>query len=315
MKISREVLVGLIFVAAIALLVWGISFLQGFNLFSNERILIGVYSDVNGLIKTNPVYINGVAVGQVKNIYFHPSGSSRVVVEMSIDNDIPIPVNSIARIFSSDLMGSKAIDIRLGDATKMAQNRDTLKPETELSLKDEVNRQVMPLKLKAEDLIMSLDSAVTVVRYIFNRANQENLNQSFVSIKHAFDYIESTTGNLDTIIDSQKGRIVRILANIESISANLQQNQDELSNIFTNLSALSDTLAKAKVAQTLQSTSVVITKIESILRKVEAGKGSLGLLVNDDSLYIQVEKSARDLNLLLEDIKKNPKRYLRFSVF
>ncbi|MBN3034943.1 MAG: MCE family protein [Bacteroidales bacterium] len=315
MKRIREIWIGVLVIAALALIFWGISFLKGRDIFSRERVFYAVYEDIGGLVRTNPVSINGLYVGQVRDLYFDPSGTARVIVELVITDPITIPENSIARIFSSDLMGSKAVEIKLGSATEEALPGDTLFPEVEISLKEEVNRQVQPLKRKAEDLMLSIDSVITVVQYVFNRATRENLTQSFEHIANSFDNLENTTFSIDTLVTTQKNRISRILENIESITFNLRNNQDKFNHIIANFSSLSDSLAKARVAETLLSTHNAMNEVANIVARINSGEGSLGLLVNDDSLYVQVERSARELNLLLEDIRSNPKKYVKFSVF
>ncbi|MBN1340958.1 MAG: MCE family protein [Bacteroidales bacterium] len=315
MKISKEIIIGLLVLLALVLLFWGMNFLKGKNFLSQERVFYGVYSNIEGLVKTNPVVINGLNVGQVKDMYFDPAGNNRVIVEFLVTNEVGIPKNSVARIYSSDLLGSKAVEIRLGNSDAFAQTGDTLITDVELSLKEEVNRQVQPLKRKAEDLMLSIDSVITVVQYIFNRATRENLNRSFESIANTFDNIESTTYSVDTLMTAQKKRIERILSNIESITMNLNNNQENFNHIISNLSALSDSLARARISETLISTSNAMSEVATIVNRINSGEGSLGLLVNNDSLYIELEKSARDLNLLLEDIRNNPKKYVKFSVF
>lgn len=315
MKFTREIIIGSLVVIALALLFWGFNFLKGKDLFSNERLFYSVYDDVGGLTTSNPVHIKGLKVGQVKDIYFDPGGSQKVIVELSVKTEINIPVNSVARIYSSDLLGSKAVEIRLGDSDLAANTGDTLLHDVEISLKEEVNRQVQPIKRKAEDLMLSIDSVITVIQYVFNRSTRENLAESFESIATSFDNLENTTFTIDTLVTTQKNRMARILENIEFISYNLRQNQENFSTIVENLSTFTDTLARANISETLASTNNAMNQVADIMERINRGDGSLGMLVNDDSLYISLEKSARDLDLLLEDIRLNPKKYVRFSVF
>lgn len=315
MKISKEFIIGAVVVIALALLYWGFNFLKGEDVFSKERIFFAVYKDVGGLEKMNPVSINGLAVGQVKDMYFGAGGDATVVIELIIKNPIPIPVNSTAKIYSSDLLGSKAVEIKLGTSGEYAQPGDTLLSEVEISLKEEVNRQLQPIKSKAEDLMQSIDTVLTLFQRLFGGANTDNVAKSVEHIANSFENLESTTSTLDTLISGQKSRMEKILENIESITFNLKNNQDNFNNIIANFSSLSDTLASARVSETLQSVNNAMNEITAITNRINRGEGSIGMLVNNDSLYIELEKSARDLNLLLEDIRKNPKKYVRFSLF
>lgn len=315
MKLSREFKIGLIVTVALALLYWGINFLKGKDVFSNERIFVAVYDDVAGLERTNPITINGLNVGQVRNMKFTGGDKARVVIELVIKNSIDIPSNSTAKIVSSDLLGSKSVEIRLGTSPEMAQPGDTLVSEIEASIKEEVNRQLQPLKTKAENLMGSIDTVLTMLQSIFSNDNTDNFSKSVKSIANSFENLESTTGTLDTLISGQRSRMETILENIDEITANLRNNEDQLNNIIQNFSSVSDTLAKIQFAQTMKRVDKTMGDLAEITSKVNQGEGSIGMLVNNDSLYINLERSSRELNLLLEDIRVNPKKYVRFSLF
>ncbi len=315
MKISRELIVGIIFIVTVGLFFWGFNFLKGSDIFKKQREFYVEYDAVNGLIKANPVVINGLKVGQVKDLYFSPDNSGNIIVILVLNNDFPIPKNSIARIYSSDLMGSKAIDLQLGKSNTLAQSGDTLKAKVEASLKEEVNAQVQPLKKKAEDLMGSIDSVVTVIQTIFNENARKNLENSFESIKNTLVSLQNTTYNIDTLVISEKNRLSSIITNIDEITKNLKANDENISNILANFSTLSDTLAKSEIPKTFINANKSIEKLSKILEKINSGEGSLGLLLHNDSLYIDLQKSSSDLNKLLEDIRLNPKKYVRFSIF
>ncbi len=315
MKIRKEYFVGLVFIAAIALFIWGFNFLKGRNVFNKEKILYGIYDEVSGLTKSNPVSIRGLQVGQVKNIYFEQSMSGKLIVVLSINNDFPIPINSVAEIYSSNLMGSKAVKIIPGNSDVIAQNSDTLQTNIEGSLKDAVNKQVQPIKLKAENLIESIDSIVVVFQTIFNENARENLKHSFENIKNTLGNLEHTTSTIDTFVVVEQVRLAEAISNLEKITNNLDKNKDNITNILANFSAISDSLSKADIPTTVINANKSIEKLFSILDKIDSGEGSTGLLVNSDSLYIHLTKSASDLNLLLEDMRENPKRYVKFSIF
>jgi phospholipid/cholesterol/gamma-HCH transport system substrate-binding protein len=315
LKLAKEIKVGVTFIAATALLVWGINFLKGTELFRNQTNIYAVYPQIEGLKKSNPVAINGLAVGIVEDIYFQEGNSGLIVVKMLITSKFPIPKNSVARIHSSDLMGSKAIDIKLGNSPTMVKSGDMLDSEVEASLKDEVNRQVLPLKRKAEDMISSFDSVLTNLQAVFNDKTKSDIASSFESIRITLNNLQSTTSNIDTLVKVQKGRLSVILANVESISTNLKANNQNISRIMANFSQMSDSLAKLNVGKTFGKLDKSLGQISTILGKIDQGDGSLGLLLNNDSLYKNLNQSANDLDLLLKDLKENPKRYVRFSVF
>ncbi len=315
MKISREFKVGIVFIVALALFIWGFNFLKGKDFFSEQREFYAVYDKVDGLVTANPVSINGLKVGQVRELYFDGSADANIIVKFIVDDKINIPDNSIAKIFSADLLGSKGINLMLGNSLEYVKSGDTLPSDSEGSLKEAVNKQMLPLKIKAENLMSSIDSVVSVIQYVFNKDTRENLAKSFESIKNTLSNLQSTTSTIDTLVLSQKDRLANIIGNVESITLNLKNNREQFNNIISNFSALSDTLAQSNISTTLANANDALQGITGVLQKVNRGEGSLGMLLHNDTLYLNLESSANELNNLLEDMRLHPGRYIHFSVF
>jgi phospholipid/cholesterol/gamma-HCH transport system substrate-binding protein len=316
LKISKEIKIAIVFIATLALLYWGINFLKGRDFFNKERIYYAVYNQVNGLVTSNPVLVNGFKVGHVKKMYFHPDNSGRIMVEFIINNsDFKIPSNSIARLFSSDLLGSRAIEIQLGNSATMAKDGDTLKTFVQATLGEEVNVQFQPIKQKFESVMLSIDTVLVIIKGIFNENTRKNLEQSFESIRFTIQNLEHTTYNIDTLVVTQRVKLANIIGNVESISLNIKKNNDKIANIITNFSNISDTIAKAKIASTIDNASKSLKQFAEIMGKVNNGEGSLGLLINNDSLYNNLNGASKQLNELVEDVKLNPQRYVNISVF
>ena len=315
MKLSKEFTIGLLFVLAIIILIWGFNFLKNTELFSKEKVLYAVYKNVDGLERSGPIFINGVKVGQVSKVYFDPSMNGDIIVQLKFTETFPIPANSTSKIFSVDLMGSKAINIILGNSIELAEAGDTLHTEVEASLKDAVNAQIAPLKLKAEELLSSIDTMVVAIQGIFTKDVRDDLSASIRSIRHTMSNLENTTQNLDTLVYTQSGRLSSIIYNIEMITQNLKNNSDAINRVLDNLATISDTVAQANIAGIARNLDQTITTLSNVLSKLDSGEGTLGMLINDDELYKDLQKSALELNRLIEDIRLNPKRYVRVSVF
>lgn len=315
MKIAKEIWIGLTFLVALALIIWGVNFLKGSSIFQTQTALYAVYDRVDGLNASSPVTLNGLKIGQVENVGFLEDGSGRILVKMRLSEPFGIPENTVAAIVSSDLLGSKEISLQLGNALVYCANGDTLPSSIQKSLQEEVNLQVAPLKKKAEDLMASLDSMVTVIGLVFNENLRSSLQESIGSIQMTIENLRSTTSSLDTLMDTQKTRLENIIAHTESITQNLESNNASITNILTNFSSLSDTIAAADIAGTLLKTNAVLKEVETITASIAKGEGSMGLLVNDDKLYYRLENASKDLDLLLQDMRLNPDRYLHFSVF
>jgi phospholipid/cholesterol/gamma-HCH transport system substrate-binding protein len=313
-KFTREFKVGLIFLAAIALFIWGFNFLKGTNLFSKTRYFYAVYNKVDGLEKSNKVLVNGLRIGQVQDMDFI-EGSSKIIVEMYIKSDIEIPANSVAKIFATDLLGSKAVEIIMGDSPIYAGDGDTLISSLESSLKDQLTDEVEPLKRKAIVLINSIDSVMAVIQSIFNENTRQNLASTIENIRNTLRNAESVSANIDTILNNEKSRVGAILANLESISRNLDGNNEKINNILTNFETLSDSLASSDLSKTVHEAGVAINNLKEISDKINRGEGTIGQLFTNDTLYYNLEKSTSSLDKLLEDIRLNPKRYVKLSLF
>jgi phospholipid/cholesterol/gamma-HCH transport system substrate-binding protein len=315
LKFSREIKVGFVFIVAISVMIWGLMYLKGLEIFKSKRTFYAQYDYVNGLVTANPVSVKGMKVGQVKKLYFSKKDPGKIVVELVVENDYPIPKNSVAKIVSTGLIGSKEIEIALGDSKEFLESGDTLLAITEATLGEEVNRQILPLKKKAENLISSIDTVATIIQELLNKNTRDNLVQAIEHVKQALENLAHTTYNIDTLVETQRNHLAAIISNVESISYNLRQNNDKIKNIITNFSDISDSLAKADIPAILNNVDRTISDLNVAIAKINKGEGSVGLLLNDKKLYDEATKAAKDLNLLLEDIKANPSKYIKVSVF
>ena len=203
----------------------------------------------------------------------------------------------------------------IGDAEEMAQSGDTLSSLIAPDLQAQVSEQIAPLKAKSEELLASIDSAVTIVRSIFDENTRNNISESFESLNKSFRNFENTSLQLDTLIASEKAKLSRILTNVESISANIAANNDNLTNVIDNFSSISDSLAQADIASTINNAKFALEEVASIMQKIGSGEGSLGQFINDDELYDRLSSASDQLDALLEDMRLHPDRYVHFSVF
>lgn len=297
----------------IGLLYWGMNYLKGKDFFSRERLVFAVYNQVDGLAPSNIVTVNGMKIGMISELKLLTDNSGKIVVSLHVSKKVRIPRNSIAEIYSTDILGSKGIRFILGNGTDDLQDKDTVQSSIKPSLPEEVSAQVAPIKQKTENLISSLDSVLTIVRNVFNENTKNNLRQSFESISHSLQAIESVANSMDTVLTRQ-GKLKSIFGNLESITTNLKNNNEAISQMIANFSAISDTIAKSHLAETLDQTRKTLESTAEILKKVNDGQGTLGQLANNDSLYVNVNATARDLDKLLNDFHDHPRKYLNFSL-
>lgn len=315
MKIRKETKIGLVVVLAIVLLYFGFNFLKGVNVFNKSVVFYGVYPKINGLEVSNPVMLNGYKVGQVRSIEFTGDASGSLLVTMSMDKEFDIPSDTRALLKAGDLLGSMQVHLILGGSPTLAQSGDTLTPDIESDLVEEVNAQIRPIKMKAESLISSVDSVIRVIETVLNPQSQQNLIESFQGINYAIASLQRTAFRIDTLVQEERATISAILGNIEHLSGTLSANSNKLSSIIANFESISDEMAKADLAKTITQANAALAEVEEITRKINSGEGSLGLLINDPALYKRLEDAGKNLDLLMEDIRVNPERYIHFSVF
>jgi phospholipid/cholesterol/gamma-HCH transport system substrate-binding protein len=315
LKLSKEFVIGIIAIVTIAVFFLGFNYLKQNDVFNKERVFYAIYENVDGLVPDRAVTINGFQVGRVKDIYFHPDATGELVVKFVMNNDFQFSEKSVARIYSLDLLGTKAVEIDIKEGERILQSGDTLISATELSLTEEVNKQVAPIKAKAEQLMASLDTVMLYIRTVMDEETRDNIANIFENTKRTFETLDHTMSTLDRMVGENEEKIGNILSSMESISKNLEESGDTLTNILANVEMITDSLAKADLYSTVENLNSAIMQMDTIITKINNGEGSMGLLVNDDELYRNLTEASSELEHLLEDLKLNPSRYVRFSVF
>ncbi len=313
MKYSKYVKLGFLITISMAILFWGLSYLKGNDIFKRSNYYHVVYDRIDGLLEANKVTMNGYQIGQVKSIAFDPSKSGNLIVTIMVDASFQIPVNSVAQIISSDIMGTRSIKMGLSNENTYYKTNDTIPGAIESDLKEQVSLQVLPIKNKAEQLLGTIDSAITVLTVIFNEDAQENLSESFKNINKTIENAEKITSDLAEVMASEKASIQQILSNIEELTNFLNNNTTELEKVIKNLSSFSDTLSQLQVAPILSNISMASNQLLNIMEKLNSNENTVGLLLNDDRLYFEITELSQNLSSLLKDVQENPKRYVQFS--
>lgn len=309
MKISNETKIGALTAVSITILILAYSFLKGADVFSGSNKFYAVYGSVEGLTVSKPVLVNGFQIGRVSKMELHANG--RTTVEFKIDPKYNIPENTLARLESTDLLGGKAIVFELGNSNQYAQDQDTLRADIQGSLAE----SLQPIQKKAEVLINKVDSAMGAINQILNPNFQKNVDRSFSSIAASLQTLEGTTKKLDALIGSQSAHINGILGNAEQVSSNLKTSTSHFNGIATNFEKFSTDLSNSNIKQTLDNANSAVTELQKTIASINSNKGSLGLLMNDDRMYNNLNAASNNLNNLFLDIKAHPSRYVHFSVF
>ncbi len=309
MKISNETKVGALTSIAIAILFIGYSFLKGNNVFSSENTFYTEYDNVDGLAVSKPVLVSGFQIGRVSKLTLQPNGKIRT--EFKINNDYDIPSNTVARIVSADLLGSKAIVFELGNSTTMARSGDPLLSDVQANLMEKVE----PLQKKIENLVEKLDSVLSGVNSVLDDGFQRDFKSSVHSISVSLKNLEKITSDVDGLMGSEKNRLANIMANLESITNNFKNNNAKINNILGNLDSLSSDLSKTEIKATIDNANQAMRDVQAITNKINSGEGSIGLLIHDEKLYNNLNNASKSLDELVHDLKTNPGKYLKISIF
>ncbi|SEK98669.1 MlaD family protein [Parapedobacter koreensis] len=309
MKIANETKVGILAVVAIAILILGYSFLRGNDVFSRENTFYATYERVDGLTSSKPILVNGYQIGRVSEMQLQADG--RIRTEFKVRRDYAIPVNTVARLASTDLLGSKAIVFELGDSPEYAKDGD----ELGAGLQKNIMEQVEPIQKKAEDIVAVLDSVLSSINNTINKDFQRDFNRSINSIANSLQNLEGITRQLDGLVVSERNRISQIVGNVESITHNLKSNNERIGHVLANLDSITDQVAKANFAQTITSANKAMADFQSITNRINQGEGSIGMLLNDEQLYNNLNQASKNLEELIADMKAHPGRYVHFSIF
>ncbi len=302
MKFSKEIKVGLLTVAAIALFIFGYQYLKGRNLLQNDRVFYAVYNNVEGLTKSAPVTINGLRVGNIDDIDFLDN-SGRLLVKFHVDEAFSFSRESTAQVYSTSLIGGKALSIvpNFESQAPAAQSGDTLRSNIDEGMQGEIMDEFLPLKEKIEHFVVTADSVLANVNKTLNPETRNAISSSVQELNKTLVEFRKVSSNANSLLADNKENLNRTIANLDTTTANFAK--------------ISDTLAQVEIAGTVKEMEAAIAKVNAVLDKVGNGEGSLGKLMTDDALYVNLEKMSKQAEELIQDIKLNPKRYVHFSVF
>jgi phospholipid/cholesterol/gamma-HCH transport system substrate-binding protein len=312
-KISNETKVGAIAVVAVALLILGFNFLKGKKLFTKSTILYANYGNIQGLQKSNPVFINGLQVGSVYDIRTDKN-MNNILVEITITKDVYIPLNSVA-IIKKIPLETTSLDIKLGDATVHLQNKDTILTQVSGGMLGDILEKFDPVLFQVKKSITSLDTLLVNFNTILDPRAKNNIGASLQNLNGITASMLQSTASLQILLNTQSGALAKSLNNVESITRNFAGTNDKITNVVSNLDKTTTKLSQLELEQAVNTLNATLTDLKNMVAKMNSTDGSLGKLVNDPKLYNNLASTGNKLNLLLDDIRVNPKRYVSISVF
>lgn len=313
MKVSNETKVGAISAIAITVLVLGFNYLKGKTLFGKSHTLYAKYTNVQGLSNSNPVMINGLQVGSVYSISTDKN-MKQILVNMNMTKDVNIPVNSVALIRSS-LLGVTSIDIKLGDSTKYLAANDTVLTAASTGMFSEVLGKVDPVLYQVTKAVNSIDSVLMNVNRILDPSAKNNVSAILDNLNKTTATLVKSGASLEILLNTQTGALAKTLSNLNSFTGGLASNNEKITGLINNLDKTSSNLSKLDLEKTLNILNSTIGDLKSLVGKFNTNTGTLGLLMNDPRLYNNLTATANKLNLLIDDLKANPKRYVSLSIF
>lgn len=301
MKLSREIKTAILVLSSILLFIWGYSFLKGRDLFTNYKTFYVDYQNVEGLPISAPVTINGLAVGKVNSIKLN-NKTGKLTVELQVNTDFPISKSSLAEIYAPSPIGGKQIAIipNTKDSSE-AVSGDFLQSSSKLGLTDALALQIEPLKDKIEKLLNNANTMVGNVNQIMDERTKTNLRNSLANLNETMAEFKAISKNTNAMLAENKSKIGNTMSNFEKTSA--------------NFSKVSDSLARLELGKTVKNLESTLANVNALMHDVQSGKGTMGKLMKDDALYVNFSKTSKELELLLQDLRLNPTRYVNVSLF
>lgn len=313
MKINNETKIGLLVISGIVLLIFGSNFLKGNTLFHKEIKMYAVFSDVLGLANSNPVIINGMHVGKVANID-GGTDMKKITVTVSFKKELNIPANSVA-VINPNLLGSPSLEIRLGDSSKLLREGDFLQTQEGSGALDEAMKIINPVLYEVKNAVKSLDSVFNIVNTVFDSETKNSLKHIVGNLDSISQSFIVSARSLEYLLDKNNGVIPGSLNHINAITGNLSNQNEKIDSIITQVNTATSRLAAVDLEKTLDTLNMAINEFRKGAEAINGKSGSLGMLLNDKGLYNNLESTTHKLNILLDDIRVHPRRYVNVSVF
>ena len=300
MKIKREHKTALIVIIALALFIWGFNYLKGKDIFKAYDSYYAILDNVEGVVQSTPVTLKGIQIGSVDQLKFY-NGIEKTMLILNIDSHYHFAKDSKVKVYGGNIMGGKSVAIIPGKESVMAKDGDTLSVMKMPGMFDLVNDKLTPLQLKLERILTATDTLLWGINNVLNPKTQKALASSIENMALVMNQLKYTTEKLNGLMEQNQEHLNSSLANLDKMTNNFAQ--------------LSDSLQQLKLQKTVNQINQTMAKVNESLDKINNGQGTMAKLMNDKKLYDNLERSSKQLELLLKDFREHPKRYVHFSVW
>jgi len=307
MKINQETKVGILSIIAIVLLILGFNFLKGKDIFKKRKQIYAVFKDLGPLSKSNEVKINGYVIGTVYDLKTKDKDVTGIVATINLNEDVNIPDNSQAFI-SSPLVGSSFISIEKGDSHNFLKPGDTLNTRKDPGFIDDVRAQLNPTLDKVREGIDSLTIVFGNINTLFTAQNK-------MHITHTLANLDQASASLNGLLDRQTGALAKTLDNVNAVSANLRSNNDSINIAISHAKRFTEKLSNLEVERLIDTLETALSQFKTTIAKLNSTEGTLGALIHDRKLYDKLNDAALSAEILLDDLRAHPKRYVNISIF
>jgi phospholipid/cholesterol/gamma-HCH transport system substrate-binding protein len=314
MTVSNETKVGALTAVAITLLILSFNFLKGKTLLKTGNYLYAKYTDTKGVKISNPVYVNGFQVGAVADIENADPTLKSLIVAIKLTDAYDIPANSVA-VINENPLGTPSIEIKLGNSQSFLQQGDTLQTAESKGLLSGVMDKLGPVTEQLEKTIETLDVVLKNINSVFDPQTKNNLQAVIANVNKTTESLVVSSASLQQMLNQQTGSVAQSLSNVNKFTKNLSDNNEKISQTLTNVTKTSENFAKADLAGSVDQLKAAIGNLNKLVEKVNSTDGSLGKLINDKTLYNNLNNTIKSANILVDDLRVHPKRYVNISVF
>ena len=303
MKLNKEIKIGFLAIIGIMMSVFSYNYLKGINLFEKNRKFKVTYSKVDGLSMSNPVTLNGFKIGKVHKINFNRENTRELIVDIIIENDVIFPKTSTAELYETGLIGGKAIAIipdYKNDST-IAIDGDFLKGVLKPGLTELVNQILPQVQLQLESVMQSAEVVFENINKLFDEETKTELKSSIKEFSLLTQNLSNTSRRVSDLI--------------EKSAPGIELTINDLKDTSNNLKSITDSISKKDISDLTNNLNKLVKNLNKVSKNLNNSNGTMGMLIQDKSIYENLEKATNELNILIEDVKLNPSRYVNFSVF